>query len=149
MTTSDLLEVWREAMRAAELAARLAQVAADKAEQADLNAAGAEEVATLAEQLAAAATAAAAGARAAANHARGLALDAGGGDERAADDDRSARSLPKVRGATGTRQSKPMPASATRTTSDAALEQPVAQLQGEVTHDPSDRACARLPRIRA
>ena len=89
VTTSDLLDVWRDAMRAAELAARLAEVAAEKAQQAELNAAGAEEVAGLAEQLAAAATAAAERARAAADHAHELARDAGSGDVRAADDDRA------------------------------------------------------------
>ena len=89
VTTSDLLEVWREATRAAELAERLAQLASDKAQQTDLDATGAEEVAALAEQSAAAATAAAQRARATADHARGLAREAKGGDVRAADDDRA------------------------------------------------------------
>jgi hypothetical protein len=88
-TTSDLLEVWREATRAAELAERLARLAADRAHQTDLDASGAEEVAALAEQSAAAATAAAERARAAADHARGLAHDARSVDVRAAVDDQA------------------------------------------------------------
>jgi hypothetical protein len=73
VTTADLLEAWREASRAAELADRLAELAHTTAERADLNAAAAEEVATLAEQVAVAATAAATRAQAAANEARQIA----------------------------------------------------------------------------
>ena len=72
-TTADLLEAWREATRAAELADRLATLAAGTAELADLNSTSADEVATLAEQAAQAAAAAAERARASADHAREVA----------------------------------------------------------------------------
>jgi hypothetical protein len=73
VTTPDLLEAWRDATRAAELANRLAKLAAENAERADLNANAADEVATLAEQAAQAAAAAADRARASADHARDVA----------------------------------------------------------------------------
>jgi hypothetical protein len=69
-TTADLLESWRDATRAAELAERLALVATKNAERANLNADEAEEVAVLAEQAAASAAAAGERARRAADQAR-------------------------------------------------------------------------------
>ena len=67
MTTADLLEQWREATRAAELAKRLAETALEAAERADRTALASEEIAQLAERTAEAATQAAATARAAAD----------------------------------------------------------------------------------
>lgn len=72
-TTSDLLNAWRDATRAAELAARLAKLAADTAQQTEVSAAAAEEIADLAERAADAAATAARRARAASDTARGLA----------------------------------------------------------------------------
>lgn len=65
MTTADLLEQWREAVRASELAARLAKIAAESVERSTKGAAAAEELARLAERAAAAAGEAAATARSA------------------------------------------------------------------------------------
>ena len=117
-----------------------------------MNAAGAEEVAALAEQLAAAATAAAERARAAANHARGLALDAGGGDERAADDDRSSTLAAEGAGRDWYQAVEADARNARQTTSDAAPEQPDGQLQGEFDPRRRDRAAhgrlASEPRTR-
>ena len=73
VTTAELLDAWREASRAAELADRLAELAHTSAERADINATNAEEVATLAEQVAEAAAKAATRARAAAKEARAVA----------------------------------------------------------------------------
>ena len=69
LTTQDLLEEWREATRAAELAERLAKLATESAMRADQAAVGAEEIARMAERAAKAAERAAASARKAANQA--------------------------------------------------------------------------------
>jgi len=69
VSTEDLLDAWRDATRAAELAERLAATALRAAERAEQDAAAAEEIATLAEEAAAAAERAAEAARAAANKA--------------------------------------------------------------------------------
>jgi multidrug efflux pump subunit AcrA (membrane-fusion protein) len=63
VSTSDLLDAWREAMRAAELAERLARLAEAAAEDADESAAASEEIARLAERAAVAAANAAQSAR--------------------------------------------------------------------------------------
>ena len=73
MSTAELLEQWREATRAAELAARLAKMAADSVERTSKGAIRAEDLAQLAERAAAAASEAAATARNAADEARALA----------------------------------------------------------------------------
>ena len=69
LTTQDLLEQWREATRAAELAERLANLAADSAASADQAAVGSEEIARMAERSAKAADRAALSARKAADQA--------------------------------------------------------------------------------
>lgn len=66
MSTSELLDAWRDASRAAELAERLAEVARTALEKGERDAASTEEVATLAEEVAASASRAAAAAREAA-----------------------------------------------------------------------------------
>jgi hypothetical protein len=66
VTTADLLEAWREATRAAELAERLAALAAQTMANADTRAIRAEELAVMAERAAEAAEQAARTARAAA-----------------------------------------------------------------------------------
>ena len=71
--TADLLEAWREATRASQLAERLAALASEAAEQADDNSEVAEEIALLAEEAAAAAERAAARSRAAAERAAAIA----------------------------------------------------------------------------
>lgn len=68
-TTGELLEQWRDATRAAELAERLARLAAESAERADQAAMGAEEIARMAERAAKAAERAARSARVAADRA--------------------------------------------------------------------------------
>lgn len=73
MATSDLLEAWREATRAAELAAKLAALALDAAETADRNAVASEEIAVMAQDAADAAQRAADTARTAAQRASALA----------------------------------------------------------------------------
>ena len=73
VTTADLLDAWREAVRAAELAERLARLASETASQADVNAGAAEEVAVMAEHVAQSASAAAGRARTAADEARRIA----------------------------------------------------------------------------
>lgn len=73
-TTAELLETWRDATRAAELADRLAQLAARAVQQADLRAAEADEIAAIAEQAAEAAATAAKRAREAADRARKVAM---------------------------------------------------------------------------
>lgn len=73
MTTAELLEQWREATRAAELAARLAKMAADSVDRTEKGASAAEELAQLAERAAEAASAAAETARRAADQAAELA----------------------------------------------------------------------------
>jgi len=60
MTTQELLEQWREATRAAELAERLAKLASQSVERADRDAAAVEELARLAKRAAQAAERAAA-----------------------------------------------------------------------------------------
>jgi hypothetical protein len=67
MSTAELLEQWREAIRASELAARLAKIAADSVERTAKDATASEELARLAERAAAAANQAADTARKAAN----------------------------------------------------------------------------------
>jgi hypothetical protein len=66
LTTEDLLEQWREAVRASELADRLAKLALESAERADRSAVGADEIARMAERAAKAAERAATTARKAA-----------------------------------------------------------------------------------
>ena len=73
VTTADLLNAWREATRAADLAERLARLAAETAERAGVSADVAEELALMAEQTAASANAAAARARNVATEARRVA----------------------------------------------------------------------------
>ena len=75
MTTADLLEKWREATRAAELAKRLAESALEAAERADRTAVASEEIAQMAERTAEAAAQAAATARKAADAAAAYARD--------------------------------------------------------------------------
>ena len=72
-STPELLEAWREASRAAELAAELATHASQVASRADDTSAAAEEIAKLAEQSAKAAERAASTARTAAKRAAELA----------------------------------------------------------------------------
>jgi hypothetical protein len=67
ITTADLLDAWREAVRAAELAERLARLAEAAADDADESAKAADEIAQLAERAAVAATSAAETARNAAH----------------------------------------------------------------------------------
>ena len=74
MTTGDLLNAWRDATRATELAERLADAAAEAAHSADITAEAAEEVAAMAERTATMAMAAAERARGAASHARRIAV---------------------------------------------------------------------------
>ena len=83
MTTQELLEQWREATRAAELAERLAKMAAESVERSDQNAKGAQEIARMAERAARSAERAAKSARAAAERAARFAGDNRG--ERLAD----------------------------------------------------------------
>jgi hypothetical protein len=79
MTTQELLEQWREATRAAELAERLAQMAAESVQRSDQNARGAQEIARMAERAARSAERAAKSARAAATRAAKFAGDNRGG----------------------------------------------------------------------
>lgn len=74
MTTGDLLDAWRDATRAAELAERLATSALEAAEAAERGASASEELAALADEAATAAERAAAAARAAATKARDAAV---------------------------------------------------------------------------
>jgi hypothetical protein len=76
MSTSDLLEAWREATRAAELSERLARVALEAADLADQNAMASEEISRMAERAAEAAQNASETARAAAQRASLLATSA-------------------------------------------------------------------------
>jgi hypothetical protein len=69
VTAPELLDAWRDAARAAELAERLASTALRAADRADRDAATAEELAVLAEEVATAAEHAARAAREAASHA--------------------------------------------------------------------------------
>lgn len=86
VTTADLLAQWREATRAAELAARLAQMAAESAERSDQGAAAAEEIARMAERAAKSADRAAKFARQAADRAASFATGNRGETLAAADD---------------------------------------------------------------
>ena len=52
MTTGELLEQWREATRAAELAERLAKLAQQSVERSDRDAVAAQEIAKIAERAA-------------------------------------------------------------------------------------------------
>ena len=76
MSTADLLEAWREAMRAAELADRLARIALDAVESTERNAVELEEIAANAERSAEAAQDAAHTARTAAKRAAALGVAA-------------------------------------------------------------------------
>jgi hypothetical protein len=75
VTTAELLEKWREATRAAELAKRLAEAALETAERADKSAVASEDIAKMAERAAEAAGDAAAIARRAADEATTFAAD--------------------------------------------------------------------------
>ncbi len=79
LTTHELLEQWREATRAAELAERLAKMAAESAARADQAAVGAEEIARMAERAAKAAERAALSARKAADRAARFASESRAG----------------------------------------------------------------------
>jgi hypothetical protein len=76
VTTDELLEAWRDASRAADLAERLATMAAETADRAELNAEEAAAVAAMAERAAESAAAAAQRARTSADQANELALSA-------------------------------------------------------------------------
>jgi hypothetical protein len=78
VTTADLLEKWREATRAAELAKRLAEAALETAERADRSAVASEDIANMAERAAQAAADAAATARRAADEASAFASNVRG-----------------------------------------------------------------------
>ena len=69
MTTAELLDAWRDASRAADLAERLAELARRAAEKGEQDAASAQEIAALAEEVAASAERASRAARAAARKA--------------------------------------------------------------------------------
>jgi hypothetical protein len=66
LSTGELLDAWRYASRAAELAERLAEIARNAVEKGERDAASTEEIATLAEEVAASASRAATAAREAA-----------------------------------------------------------------------------------
>jgi hypothetical protein len=87
MNTADLLEQWREAIRASELAARLAKMAAESVERTAREATAAEELAKLAERASEAASEAAARARRAADLAVQMASQSN--SERSRDDEAS------------------------------------------------------------
>jgi hypothetical protein len=72
-TTAELLEQWREATRAADLAERLAGMAAESVERSDRSAGVADEIAKMAQRAADSATRAATVARAAAGKAKAFA----------------------------------------------------------------------------
>jgi hypothetical protein len=86
-----LLDAWREAMRAAELAERLARLAEATAEDADESAAASEEIAQLAERAADAASNAAQSARNAANRTATIAKGRREGVSHAQDSERDTR----------------------------------------------------------
>jgi hypothetical protein len=75
VTTADLLDKWREATRAAELAQRLAESAIEAAARADRSAVASEEIAQMAERAAEAAARAATAARMAADEATAFAAE--------------------------------------------------------------------------
>jgi hypothetical protein len=89
MSTGDLLDAWRDASRAADLAERLAEIARSAVEKGERDATSSAEIATMAEEVAASATRAAAAAREAARIAgeEATSLRAGleGADQSAAD----------------------------------------------------------------
>ena len=91
VSTADLLDAWREATRAAELAERLARYAEATAEDADESAAASEEIAQLADRAAAAATNAAQSARNAANRTASIAKERRDGVAPAQDIERGTR----------------------------------------------------------
>jgi hypothetical protein len=72
-TATDLLDAWRDAVRAAQLTERLADIAAEAVARTEADALAAEEVAVLAEAAAYSAEAAAAKARATSERARAAA----------------------------------------------------------------------------
>lgn len=86
MTTAELLEKWREATRAADLAKRLAEAALETAERADRSAVASEDIARMAERAAQAASDAAASARRAADEATAYAANIRGTRLRTAND---------------------------------------------------------------
>ena len=75
LTTADLLNQWREATRAAELAERLSEIATRAADLADAHALASEQIARMAEKAAVASERAALSARKAARHAAELAAE--------------------------------------------------------------------------
>ena len=83
---TELLEAWRDATRAAELAERLAAAALKSADGADRNAIATEEIASLAESAAEAAEHASRSARLAATRARDIATGLRDVDLREADE---------------------------------------------------------------
>jgi hypothetical protein len=83
--TEELLDAWRDAQRAAELAERLAAAALEAAERADRAALSSEDVADLADAASAAAERASRTAREVATRARALATDTRHVDLAAAD----------------------------------------------------------------
>lgn len=100
MSTGELLDAWRDASRAAELAERLAELARTALEKGERDAASTEEVATLAEEVAASASRAAAAAREAARIAASEALgmrEGLDGADRSATDARTAEGTARDR----------------------------------------------------
>lgn len=91
VSTADLLDAWREATRAAELAERLARLAEAAAVDADESAAASEEIAQLADRAAAAATNAAQSARNAAARTAAIAKERRDGVSPAQDTARGTR----------------------------------------------------------
>jgi hypothetical protein len=79
LTPAELLERWRDATRAAELADRLALLAAESVERSDRDAVAAEEIARMAERAAKAAERAASSARKAATRAAAFARESRAG----------------------------------------------------------------------
>jgi ABC-type transporter Mla subunit MlaD len=93
VSTANLLDAWREAVRAAELAERLARLAEATAKDADESAQASEEIAQLAERAADAASNAAQSARNAANRTASLAKDRRDGVSYAQDTERGTRQV--------------------------------------------------------
>lgn len=91
ISTANLLDAWREAMRAAELAERLARLAEATAEDADESAVASEEIAQLAERAAVAASNAAQSARNAASRTAAVAKLRRDGVSHAQDTERGTR----------------------------------------------------------